>query len=98
VLCLGEFGRSPRINKHGGRDHWPHAQSVLLAGGGVPAGSVHGTTDRHGAYPAAAPVSPADLIATVLHLLGVRPDMEVRDRTGRPVAACSGAVVRGLLA
>ncbi len=98
VLCMGEFGRTPRINKDAGRDHWPGAQSVLMAGGGVKAGHVHGATDRLGAYPSASPVSPADLIATVLHLLGVRPGTEVQDRTGRPVPASSGAVVRGVIA
>ena len=70
---------------------------MLLAGGGVKAGTVYGATDRHGAYPSALPVSPADLIATVLHLLGVRPDVEVLDRTARPVAACVGQVVKGVL-
>lgn len=97
VICLGEFGRSPKVNKHGGRDHWPHVQSVLLAGAGVPAGSVHGASDKHGGYPIDSPVSPADLAATLLHLLGVRPDLELHDRTGRPLPACPGQPVRALL-
>jgi hypothetical protein len=97
VLCLGEFGRSPRINKQGGRDHWPALQSVLLAGAGIRGGSVVGASDRLGAYPAEQPVSPADLAATVLHLLGVPPDLEVHDRTGRPLRACSGTPIRALL-
>jgi hypothetical protein len=97
VICMGEFGRSPKINKLGGRDHWPHVQSVLLAGAGIPGGSVHGASDRHGAYPADGPVSPADLAATILHLLGVPLDTELHDRTGRPVPACSGQLVRALL-
>jgi hypothetical protein len=97
VICMGEFGRTPKVNKLGGRDHWPHAQSVLLAGAGVAAGSVHGATDRQAAYPSRSPVTPADLVATVLHLLGVPPDVEVRDRTGRPMAACTGKVVTGVL-
>jgi len=72
VICMGEFGRTPRINKNAGRDHWPHAQSVLLAGGGCAAASVYGATDRQGANPSESPVTPADLIATILHLLGCR--------------------------
>jgi hypothetical protein len=97
LLCLGEFGRTPKINKFAGRDHWPHAQSILLAGAGVPAGAVYGSTDKHAAYPAENPVSPQDLAATILHLLGVPPDLELRDRTGRPLAATSGKPVSALL-
>jgi hypothetical protein len=97
VVCLGEFGRTPRINKNAGRDHWPHVQSVVLAGAGVRGGSVHGASDRHGAYPADQPVTPADLAATVLHLLGVPPNLELMDRLGRPLRACSGRPVLGVL-
>src|SRR5262245_15307486 len=71
VVCMGEFGRSPRVNDRGGRDHWPHLQSILLAGAGVRGGSVYGSSDRIGAYPASQPVTPVDLLATLLHLLGV---------------------------
>jgi uncharacterized protein (DUF1501 family) len=85
VLCLGEFGRTPRINKNAGRDYWPAVQSVVLAGAGVRGGSVYGASDRRGAYPADQPVTPADLAATVLHLLGVPPDLELNDRLGRPL-------------
>jgi hypothetical protein len=94
IVCMGEFGRSPRINGKGGRDHWPHVQSVMLAGAGVPGGSVFGASDRLGAYPAERPVTPADLTATVLHLLGVPPDLELHDRTGRPLPACTGKPIR----
>ncbi len=97
VLCLGEFGRTPRINKHGGRDHWPALQSVFLAGAGIRRGSVVGASDRLGAYPAELPVTPADLAGTILHLLGVPPDLEVHDRTGRPLRACSGTPIQALL-
>jgi hypothetical protein len=97
VLVMGEFGRTPRVNAKAGRDHWPHVQSVLLAGAGVLAGSVYGSSDRRGAYPADQPVTPADLAATVLHLLGVPGDLEVRDRLGRPQRACAGRPVRGLV-
>ncbi len=98
VLCLGEFGRTPKINAHGGRDHWPAVQSIVLAGAGIRGGSVFGASDRLGAYPAEQPVSPADLAATILHLLGVPADLEIHDRTGRPLPACPGTPIRGLLA
>jgi hypothetical protein len=97
VICMGEFGRSPRINAYAGRDHWPDVFSVLLAGAGLRAGSVYGASDRIGGLPEAAPVSPADLTATCLHLLGVPLPFEIMDRTSRPLRACEGQVVRGLL-
>jgi uncharacterized protein (DUF1501 family) len=96
VVCLGEFGRSPKVNAHGGRDHWPAVQSVVLAGAGIHSG-VYGASDRSGAYPADQPVSPADLAATVLHLLGVAPGLEVHDRINRPVPVCAGTPVRALI-
>jgi hypothetical protein len=96
VVCLGEFGRTPRVNGRAGRDHWPWVQSALLAGAGIPAGSVVGASDRHGAYPADCPISPADLAATLLHLLGVAPGLELTDRSGRPFAACQGTPVPAL--
>jgi hypothetical protein len=97
VICMGEFGRTPRINNKAGRDHWPHVQSILLAGGGIRGGSVYGASDRLGAYPAANPVTPPDLVATFLHLLGVPPDFEIHHRQGQPVRACQGSAVRGLI-
>jgi hypothetical protein len=97
VICMGEFGRTPRVNKNSGRDHWAPLQSVLLAGGGIRGGSVWGSSDKVGAYPHDQPVVPADLTATFLHLLGIPPDLDVQDRTGRPLRACDGNVVAGLL-
>src|SRR5262249_48991365 len=70
VVVMSEFGRSPRLNKDAGRDHWPEAQTILLAGAGIPGGTVHGATDRFAAYPASDPVTPPDLGRTILHLLG----------------------------
>lgn len=93
VVCLGEFGRTPRVNRYAGRDHWPWVQTALLAGAGLPAGSVVGSSDRHGAHPAERPITPADLAATLLHLLGVPPAMEFVDRSGRPFVACQGTPV-----
>jgi uncharacterized protein (DUF1501 family) len=90
-VTLGEFGRTPRINREAGRDHWPHAQSIVLAGAGVRAGAVYGATDKQGAYPADRALPPADLTATILHALGVRPDRELHDALGRPHVACEGS-------
>jgi hypothetical protein len=98
VVCLGEFGRTPIINAFGGRDHWSAAQSVVLAGGGVRMGSIYGSTNRDGGYPADNPVSPADVAATLMHLLGIPADLEIIDRTGRPLRACQGKPIAGVLA
>ena len=96
VVVLGEFGRSPKVNGKGGRDHWPHAQSILLAGAGIQGGSIYGSTDPQGGYPATSPVSPRDLTATLHHLLGVPADLMIHDRAGRPYRACEGTPVVGL--
>jgi hypothetical protein len=96
VVALGEFGRTPRINGNGGRDHWPDCYSVLLAGGGVTAGAVLGASDRIGAYPAADPVTPADLAATIYWRFGLDPGAEVRDQTGRPFRLAEGEPIRRL--
>ena len=71
VVAAGEFGRTPRINAQGGRDHWPGAWSALLAGGGIAGGQVLGASDARGMYPSERPVSPPELAATILHTLGV---------------------------
>jgi hypothetical protein len=80
-----------------GRDHWPHVQSIMLAGAGVPAGSVFGSSDSQGAYPRDNPVTPADLAATFLHLLGVPTAFTFLDRGGRPLSAYHGSPVAGLI-
>ena len=98
VVWAGEFGRSPRINNMAGRDHWPQCYTVLLAGGGVRRGHVHGASDRLGAYPARDPVRPEDLSATLFHLLGVDPHAEVRDPLNRPLPISAGSVISGVLA
>jgi uncharacterized protein (DUF1501 family) len=82
VVVMGEFGRSPRINKLAGREHWPQVQSILLAGAGIGGGSVYGSSDRIGGHPAECPVSPIDLTATFLHLLGVPSDVDAQSREG----------------
>ena len=80
VVALGEFGRTPKINKYGARDHWPYCFSVLLAGGGVPGGTVVGASDREGAHPAHRPVSPPELAATLYRLLGIDTNADPRIR------------------
>jgi hypothetical protein len=97
VVCLGEFGRTPRINAQAGRDHWAACNSVVVAGGGIRAGQVHGASDRHAAYPASAPVSPDDLAATIYHALGVAPHAEIHDRQGRPWPLTFGRVLHELV-
>ena len=90
VMAVGEFGRTPRINKAAGRDHWPNCYTALMAGGGIKGGYVCGASDPLGAYPANNPVRPADLQATMLTLFGIDPAGEARDSLGRPFAICGG--------
>lgn len=71
VAAMGEFGRSPKINPTGGRDHWPQCWTVILAGGGIQGGQVYGSSDATGSEPRDCPVTPADLVATVYHSLGI---------------------------
>jgi hypothetical protein len=84
VAWTGEFGRSPRINGDAGRDHYGNCFSAMLAGGGIRGGQVYGSSDKHGAFPADNPVSPAAFAATLYHCLGIAPDAEIPDRLGRP--------------
>jgi hypothetical protein len=98
VVWVGEFGRTPRINDKAGRDHWPQCYPALLAGGGVRRGFVHGSSDRTGAYPAADPVRPDDLAATMFHLLGIDPRTEVYDPLNRPLPIAAGSPISGILA
>jgi uncharacterized protein (DUF1501 family) len=99
VAILGDFGRTPKINANAGRDHWNFCYSIMLAGGGVRPGWVHGASDRGGAYPSDDPTSPADILATIYRLLGVDHRMQLYDRFRRPHQIVSrGNVVPGLLA
>jgi len=99
VLVMGEFGRSPKINPNGGRDHWGNCFSILMAGGGAARGLVVGSSDRMGAYPADRAVKPQDLAATVLHALGIDPMVELVDPLGRPRPVLEGgAVVKEIFA
>jgi hypothetical protein len=96
VTWWGEFGRTPKINKNVGRDHWGFCQSALLAGGGVKGGQIYGSSDGAAAYAAELPVSPDDLAATVFDRLGIPLDAEMQDAQGRPLGLCNGTPVRGL--
>lgn len=99
VVFMGEFGRTPKINGNGGgRDHWNFCYSLMMAGGGVKAGYVHGASDRIGAKPSRNPVTPADIVATVYDCLGVPHDLEMRDRLERPfMLVPGGSPIRGVL-
>jgi Protein of unknown function (DUF1501) len=98
IVVMGEFGRTPRFNTNGGRDHWPNCFSVLLAGGGIRGGHVLGASDRIGAYPTTNPVSPQDLMATIYTLMGIDPHTTIHDLTSRPLRLVEGEAVRELFA
>jgi hypothetical protein len=96
VVCMAEFGRSPRMNAAGGRDHWGHVYSAALAGGGIRGGQVYGASDKIGGQPREGRVQPQDLTATIFHCLGYHADTEIHDALGRPLPITRGEVVRPL--
>jgi hypothetical protein len=105
VVAVGEFGRTPRMGQFSqsantqatGRDHWPHAFTALLAGGGVRGGQVYGATNENGGYVVEKPVSPADLTATILDHLGIDPSQTYHDEFQKLDRQLSvGHVARGL--
>lgn len=100
VILMGEMGRTPKINKNaGGRDHWTQCGFILLTGGGVKRGHVHGTSDKQAAWPIEDPVTSADYVATVYRLLGIDPHWKIRDATGNKVpVALHGNAVRDVIA
>ncbi|MEW6302573.1 MAG: DUF1501 domain-containing protein [Verrucomicrobiota bacterium] len=98
VVWMGEFGRTPVINKNASRDHWPQCYTTLLAGGGVKRGFIYGASDKTGSYPAENPVSPDDLAATMYYLLGIDPHTEVHDANKRPLQISFGKPVMGVIA
>ncbi len=101
VVVRSVHGRTPKQNRAvgGGRDHWSRCYSLLLAGGGIARGQVVGRSDRIGSDPAERPISPKDLLATILHLLGIDPSSEWNDRQGRPLPLIAkGAVIPEALA
>ena len=99
VYCAGEFGRTPKINKNAGRDHWARSMAVVLAGGGFKQGYAHGTTDANGMAPATEACTPDDVSATLFQCLGINPRTELTTPTNRPIQLFrEGRVVEKLLA
>lgn len=99
VVVMGEFGRTPKINSTGGRDHWPRVFSVMMAGGGLKQGYVHGASDRTGESPLEAAVTPADLACTIYSLLGISAETTMTTSDGRPIRVNqAGKIIRELIA
>ena len=99
VVMMSDFGRTPRVNAQAGRDHWTYCYTVLFAGAGIKGGAVCGASDAQAAYVKDRPVRPADVCATIYHLLGIDPETPLYDRAARPVpVAHGGEPVREILA
>ena len=97
VLCAGEFGRTPSINRLGGRDHWPNGFSVALAGCGIRGGAVVGETDPKGGREVHDPKSYAELNATMLTALGIDPSVELISPAERPIKLADAEPIGALL-
>jgi hypothetical protein len=98
VVFLTEFGRTPRINREGGRDHWGAAGSIFFAGGGTRGGQVIGSTDRHAAHPAGPRYGPGDVAATLYRAIGIDPETTLYDRQHRPLPVLpQGEPIPGVL-
>lgn len=98
VIWMGEFGRTPHLNKSISRDHWPKCYTVLLAGGGVQGGAVYGESDRYGAVPDVNPVTTGDLAATMYRLMGIDHTLEIHDKLNRPLPIARGRPVTEIFA
>lgn len=92
IVINTDFGRTPRVNGNAGRDHWTSCYSVLFAGAGIRGGTLCGSSDAQAAYVKDRPVRPKDLVATVLHLLGIDPDSTLDDRQSRPIPVANGGL------
>jgi uncharacterized protein (DUF1501 family) len=90
VVVLTDFGRTPKINGSAGRDHYPSAYSVALAGGGIRGGQVYGSSDARGAFPQTKKCGPADVHATIFTAHGIAPGATIRDQLGRPFPVSDG--------
>ena len=105
VVAMGEFGRTPRVGQitsdagadKGGRDHWPHCYTVLMAGAGMPKGAIHGASDSHAAHPARDPATPQDIAATIFEAMGIPSETQIQDNLNRPFAISTGTPIRALL-
>jgi hypothetical protein len=98
IYWTGDFGRTPKVNKTAGRDHWPPCGTVLMAGGGIQGGREYGSSDASGAYPHDDPVTPGDITATVFHALGVDPRTVIHDQLNRPMPISEGRPIAELMA
>jgi hypothetical protein len=99
IVLLGEFGRTPKVNKDGGRDHWPHAMSVLMAGAGCPGGAIVGATDAKGYHASENVYRPEDFAASLYTKMGIDPAQALHTNTGRPVQLVSnGRLIKELFA
>jgi uncharacterized protein (DUF1501 family) len=85
VVAMGEFGRTPKVNPAGGRDHWPQCWTVSMAGGPIKGGQIVGSSDDIGGSPKDRPTSPAEIAATIYHGLGISLDVELPSPGGRPI-------------
>ena len=85
LIVWGEFGRTPRVNKTGGRDHWGALMSILLAGGGLKVGQVIGASNSKGEMPSSRPIHPTDVLATMYRHLGIDLHSETINNSGRPI-------------
>ena len=97
VVAMGEFGRTPRLNPRGGRDHWPGVWSILFAGGGVAGGQIVGSSDRIGSEPRDRPVTPAEVAATIYHALSIENRTLIPGLEGRPTPLVAAAPIAELL-
>ena len=100
LVVTGEFGRTPRVNKHAGRDHWGPSTAIALAGGGIKGGTVVGASNERAEKPATTPHGPEDLSATIYHALGINPKTEFYTAEGRPIPIVpgEGRVIKELFA
>ena len=99
IVCMGEFGRTPKINENDGRDHHPQAWSAVVAGGGIRGGIVHGETDGDGTKVVNKAVTIPDFFATLATQLGLDPQKQLRTPVGRPIAITDGGTpIRDLIA
>ncbi|MEX2287947.1 MAG: DUF1501 domain-containing protein [Planctomycetaceae bacterium] len=90
VMVMSDFGRTPKFNAKGGRDHWTYCYSILFSGAGIKGGTVYGASDAQAAFVKECPVSTGDICATIYQLLGINPDLRLPDQLGRPIEIAHG--------
>src|SRR5262249_41679056 len=98
VVWTGEMGRSPKINKTAGREHWPQCYTILMAGGGMKRGFIYGGSDKTAAYPKDNPCTPDDISATMFYCLGIDPSTELRNHQNQPIPVSRGTPIMPLVA